>query len=479
MTTPTTQLRYVLTSGTVATPVFSYGSIDTIDALNLTDAEQLVLTLNDTVLTLNTDFTVNEGTQQITLVGATAAGLAVDDVLVIKRSTKIDEAYVDFENNSALDADDLDANNTQLLFLIQELRNLLDDGTITLNDVNLCWDAQNRRICNVADAVNNQDAVNLRQLLSAIEGAEIATVDNVGFWSFTGDGVETDFTLTGAGIGYNDDEEVLVFVGGVYQRPTTSYTVEDGDTANPYLSFSEAPANGVSICALTIYGLVKAVLQTEIIDGGSLAPDSVSLDAIDWGSGAAGRILVLDAAGTPTLRVPVHTDITDFDAGVQANRLDQMAAPTASVSMNSQKITSLLAGTASTDAVNKSQMDAAIAAAVGVIDVGGVSVTDYTSGGATAGVAINATGVTGNNSGSTASFVTALLRTSFGTLETSWFTLQAMVPAGGSWKVRRGQFQGIIYAVMEVKTASGSFIEVDRVKVSSPALIEVRSQPFA
>ena len=36
-----------------------------------------------------------------------------------------------------------------------------------------------------------------------------------------------------------------------------------------------------------------------------------------------------------------HTKISDFDTGVRTNRLDQMAAPTASVSLNSQTITNL------------------------------------------------------------------------------------------------------------------------------------------
>lgn len=53
--------------------------------------------------------------------------------------------------------------------------------------------------------------------------------------------------------------------------------------------------------------------------------------------------------------------ISDFDTQVRTSRLDQMAAPTASVDFNSQKITGLLAGTATTDAVNKQQLDDAVA----------------------------------------------------------------------------------------------------------------------
>jgi aspartate 1-decarboxylase len=355
-------VKYTLTSGTVASPTFSYGSIDLIEALDISHNDQLEVYLNDATITFTTDYTLNESTDEITVVGATAASLVVGDVLVVQRVTKVDLPYVDYANNSALDADDLNVNNDQLLFLIQELEDQ-GNNSITLSLGSDCFDVQGKRICNLADGTLNTDAVNLRQLLSAVEGAETATFDNIGYFTFSGDGTETDFTLTGAGIGFTDPKELIVHVAGVIQDPTTSYTVSAGDTPNPVITFDPAPANGAEIRVRTFYGLVKAVLQTAIIDGSSLAPDSVGLGSIDWGSGVAGRILVLDANGDPTLRVPVHTDITDFDAGVITNRLDQLAAPTANVSLNNNKITSLQAGTSSTDAVNKSQMDAAIAAA--------------------------------------------------------------------------------------------------------------------
>lgn len=61
---------------------------------------------------------------------------------------------------------------------------------------------------------------------------------------------------------------------------------------------------------------------------------------------------------------PASTVITysgaeaSFDTRVQTSRLDQMAAPTASVSLNSQKIVNLLDPTAATDAATKQYVDA-------------------------------------------------------------------------------------------------------------------------
>ena len=50
--------------------------------------------------------------------------------------------------------------------------------------------------------------------------------------------------------------------------------------------------------------------------------------------------------------------VSDFDTQVQTSRLDEMAAPTASVSMNSQRVTSVGTPTSDTDAATKAYVDA-------------------------------------------------------------------------------------------------------------------------
>jgi hypothetical protein len=69
------------------------------------------------------------------------------------------------------------------------------------------------------------------------------------------------------------------------------------------------------------------------------------------------------AGGTSgtTLALGNHThtaaNVSDFDTQVRTSRLDQMSAPTGSVSVNSQKITNLATPTTTTDAANKSYVD--------------------------------------------------------------------------------------------------------------------------
>lgn len=53
--------------------------------------------------------------------------------------------------------------------------------------------------------------------------------------------------------------------------------------------------------------------------------------------------------------------ISDFDTQVRTSRLDQMAAPTAAVSLNSQRITNLATPTAGSDATTKDYVDNAVA----------------------------------------------------------------------------------------------------------------------
>jgi len=71
------------------------------------------------------------------------------------------------------------------------------------------------------------------------------------------------------------------------------------------------------------------------------------------GSDAAPTFRALVSDDIPSI---AHTKISDFDTGVRTNTLDQMAAPTSAVSLNSQKITGLADPTAA-DAANKGYVD--------------------------------------------------------------------------------------------------------------------------
>ena len=73
------------------------------------------------------------------------------------------------------------------------------------------------------------------------------------------------------------------------------------------------------------------------------------------GSNGAATFRAMVAADVPSL---AHTKISDFDTGVSTNRLDQMAAPTGSVSLNSQTITNLADPVNTQDAATKGFVEA-------------------------------------------------------------------------------------------------------------------------
>ena len=73
------------------------------------------------------------------------------------------------------------------------------------------------------------------------------------------------------------------------------------------------------------------------------------------GSAAAPDFRALVSDDIPSI---AHTKISDFDAGVRTNRLDQMSAPTASVSLNSQTITNLADPVNTQDAATRGFVEA-------------------------------------------------------------------------------------------------------------------------
>ena len=72
------------------------------------------------------------------------------------------------------------------------------------------------------------------------------------------------------------------------------------------------------------------------------------------GSAAAPTFRALVSDDIPSL---AHTKISDFDTGVRANTLAEMAAPAGAVSLNSQKITNLATPTNAGDAASKQYVD--------------------------------------------------------------------------------------------------------------------------
>src|SRR6056300_782508 len=117
--------------------------------------------LSATVAGVNiTAYTLDAAGTNLTFTTAPANGSAIE----IRRTTSQTTKLVDYVSGSVLTENDLDTDSNQAFFMGQEA---IDDAgdVIKLDAANFQWDVQNKVIKNVADPVDNTDAVN-KQFIS-------------------------------------------------------------------------------------------------------------------------------------------------------------------------------------------------------------------------------------------------------------------------------------------------------------------------
>jgi hypothetical protein len=198
-------------------------------------------------------------------------------------------------------------------------------------------------------------------------------------------------SLLNAELAYNEQDNVLYYgtglsgVGttaasilsiagaGAYTTLTTTQTISGDKTYSGALNaVTQTLSNNSTLVATTAYVKDQAYL---------IGNQSISVSGDASGSGTTAITLTLASVGTAGTYTKVTTDakgrvtagttlsasdiptltaskISDFDTQVRTSRLDQMAAPTAAVSFNSQKITGLADPTAAQDAATKQYVDA-------------------------------------------------------------------------------------------------------------------------
>lgn len=81
------------------------------------------------------------------------------EVLTIRRYTSATDRVVSFKDASVLKATDLDVSSVQAIHIAEESRDIINDALI--NDKKGNWDAKFRKIVNVNDPENDQDAMTL------------------------------------------------------------------------------------------------------------------------------------------------------------------------------------------------------------------------------------------------------------------------------------------------------------------------------
>jgi hypothetical protein len=141
----------------------------------------------------------------------------------------------------------------------------------------------------------------------------------------------------------------------------------------------DADINASAAIAKTKLNLGGTITSADLVDGTIVASD------IADGTITAAKLVSDPYARANHTGTQAASTISDFDTQVRTSRLDQMAAPTGSVSLNSQKITTLATPTSDADAATKLYVDTKVAdlvnSAPGTLDTLGEIASAIQSGG--------------------------------------------------------------------------------------------------
>ena len=212
---------------------------------------------------------------------------------------------------------------------------------------------------------------------SAISGIQEYIEDTVGAMvsSNTESGIAVTYDDTTGKLNFNVDDPTITLDGDITGSATmTNLGNTTITTAISSGSIVNADINASAAIAYSKLNLSGSITSSDITNGTIVNADINSAAAIGYGkldlSGgvvnadiASGAAIALNKLATDPLARANHTGtqaastISDFDTQVRTSRLDQMAAPTASVSLNSQKITSLADPTSNQDAATKTYVD--------------------------------------------------------------------------------------------------------------------------
>lgn len=368
----------------------------------------LVVNVNGSLVNTD-DYTVNAGS--VIFDTAPAAGADIR----LSRSTPR-TPLVDFQSFGSITEEELDLDQTQLIYLVQEAFETDDAGAATSGAENIVWNATdshweasrsgtNQQIGNVADPGDAQDAATKNYVDNVVQFGVSSTPQA---WYFNTPG-STFLLENGDGL---DARYLIVSIDGVLQIPFQDYTLSSSGL-NPNLSLvgtglqsgqelsvqnfgvmrnlvSTTPApNSVTSEALASESVTApkiaadAVTETRIEDAAvtepKLAPDSVTSskiadESITWDhmkesdfapdqAGPPYPVLKLNSGGDLTIDTVDSADISDLSAFISSTPLSGLAAATGAVSMGGNPINNLPnPPPASHAAASKAYVDGQVAA---------------------------------------------------------------------------------------------------------------------
>lgn len=187
-----------------------------------------------------TGFTIDTAAKTVTLAADPGTDANVRILRTTPGLTSSQQAMlVDFQDGSVLSEADLDKACKQLLFIAQESNDRTSSGAIGLDSTLTKFDAENKRITNLANSVDSSDAVTkseLENVVLANDGtSDIVpqsyriTVGTQG--TLTNSNQDVQFTLSPAP-NSTLKNTFIVEIGGVVQNPETDFTITVGPTTS-------------------------------------------------------------------------------------------------------------------------------------------------------------------------------------------------------------------------------------------------------
>ena len=168
-------------------------------------------------------------------IGATAG-----QIVRVRRKSQPGTDLVDFVNGSVLTESELDRAYLHNRYLSEEISEL-NDASLQLEQGGTQWDAKNKRITNVGDPVNSQDATTKNYVDGTVSSIALGVGLIPDFNKFTGTGSETSFNLSFTTNGISSSA-ILVTIDGSVQDPD-DYTIVGGVSAGAdEIQFATPPA---------------------------------------------------------------------------------------------------------------------------------------------------------------------------------------------------------------------------------------------
>jgi hypothetical protein len=143
-----------------------------------------------------------------------------------------------------------------------------------------------------------------------------------------------------------------------YSKLNLAGSITSADIVNG--TIVDADVSGTAAIAYGKLSLGGTITSADLVDGTIVNSDINASAGIALSKLATDPLARANHTGTQTA-----STVSDFDTQVRTSKVTDLAAPTGSFSMNSQKITSLATPTTGTDASTKAYVDAQITALVG------------------------------------------------------------------------------------------------------------------